>query len=314
VILAIFVVGLPMPFEEFDPKKFTGREDEQRFFEKLLLFHDDYRILAIEDTYGMGKTQLLKKFQYICRCRKPSIPVSLINLSKCFFPSDLIKEIVRDLKYLEFPKFKYLEIARTGRNFGVVSALADLRWANLQHAEQTEIAGMMAKVLGPVQNLTMTTSTIGWTDDQEITAREKSIEAFFEDLSDHCVRSPVVLMMDAYDKCCDELKGWIEDDFLERQFFNSDNRPNHLMLVIAGEKLPNFHWRWSEDVCEKTVLSIQPLSKLTKEDIGNCLSAYGLTNDNQLYIEVLCSMIEIGLPLSLVIQVIEGIVSLYKKR
>jgi len=97
-----------MPKKEFDPHKFIDREFEQELFEELLQLKDQARILAIRDAGGMGKSQLLQKFQYRCRTVKPRIPVSLIALDLLpdNSPLALMQEIEKDLSaLLEFPTF-----------------------------------------------------------------------------------------------------------------------------------------------------------------------------------------------------------------
>src|SRR5436309_2718031 len=98
-----------MPDKRFHPQKFIDREFEQELFEELLQFKNHARILAIKDAGGMGKSQLLQKFQYRCRTAgRPRIPVSLVDLGQLpdQSPLSLVQQIEKELTaFLKFPTF-----------------------------------------------------------------------------------------------------------------------------------------------------------------------------------------------------------------
>jgi hypothetical protein len=111
-----------MTDKRFDPRKFIDREFEQELFTDLLLLKDDACILAIGDKGGMGKSHLLKKFQYRCRTNRPErIPLSLVELDQLpdNSPLALIKLIVQHLATFEIacPRFTHNNSMRLSADF-----------------------------------------------------------------------------------------------------------------------------------------------------------------------------------------------------
>ncbi len=296
--------------KRFDPHKFIDRDFEQELFEELLKGKDEARILAIKDDGGMGKSHLLRRFQYRCRIVKPRTPVSLVALDQ--LPDDsplaLVQQIAQNLEEpfsIPFPTFTYFENARKDHDFTTIrgrplSGSVDLSGADMRHAENIYASGIMTNIQN-VDQVNVTGSRPELTAEQEAEAQKVSVYAFFKDLTEYCRQQPVVLMLDAYEKCSSALQQWLAKRLLERHYFDFDQRPEHLLLVIAGRKLPYFEDHWSEEDCETVVKSVKSLSKWTAEHVEECLRVHKFKY-TQPQLETFIGMIEIGLPPSQVVQ------------
>ncbi len=299
-----------MSISKFNPHKFIDREFEQELFEELLQLKDQARILAIRDAGGMGKTQLLQKFQYRCRTASGSrIPVSLVALDQLpdNSPLALIQQLAKELSaFLEFPTFIRLEEARRAYDFTTIRGAVDLRGADLQQA-QVRTAGVMTNIeqAGPV---TVTTTTPTFTPEQQATAQERCVQAFLSDLTNHCRQQRVVIMLDAYEKCDPGLQEWLLNHFLEHYCFNFERRPAQLMVVIVGREIPDFELNWSHEDYETIVKSVRALNKWTAAHVEECLRVHGFSyNERQL--RLFCDMIENGLSPSQVVEAMRTILS-----
>lgn len=296
-----------MDDKKFDPQKFIDRESEQELFEDLLQLKDVARILAIEDKFGMGKSQLLQKFQHRCRtARRPRTPVSLVDLSQLpdKSPLGLMLQLERELSsFVEFPNFARLESARRGYDFTTIRGAVDLRSANLTQAKIRVAAVMMDIKQGPV---TVNATATVFTEEQQAFAREHVVQAFLDELVEHCRQQLVVLIFDTYDHCDPELQEWLMDHFLEPYCFNVEHRPSQLVVVVAGRTLPDFEQYWSRAEIEKIIKSVRALGKWTCAHVEECLRVHGFLYDER-QLKLFCDMIEMGSPPSLVIEAMQSI-------
>ena len=101
-------------------------------------------------------------------------------------------------------------------------------------------------MIGDIQAISLTSSTERLTSEQQAMAQNVRIRTFFDELKQHCDKEPVVLLFDAYEKCANDLKSWVEGYLLDRHFFDLESRPAHLLLVLAGRELPDFRMYLSD--------------------------------------------------------------------
>jgi hypothetical protein len=326
--------------KQFDPKKFIDREFEQELFEELLAFQDEARILAIQDASGMGKSHLLELFRYRCRTVRPRTPVSLIDLKQLpdQSPMMFVKEVVKDLADLDvpFPNFNAYESARVSADFDFFRASVYLQGASFKepHDRRTSRTmppshqsirndapnqGGQGNFYGPVafnqQQTTFTTERVHITHSRgELTgeqlekAEDVCVRSFLDDVRAHCAAQPVVLLIDSFEKCGDRLRLWLRDHFLEHYFFDPAKRPAKLLLVVAGQTLPNFAGNWSVEDCERTLKSVEALNRWTREHVEQCLKVHGFPYEEQ-DIDTFHRLVELGLPPSQVVQAIETVLT-----
>lgn len=299
-----------MMSSELDPKKFIGRKREQGLFEELLDPATAAQILAISAKEGDGKSRLLEKFKLRCRTRSPHIPVSLIALSNHSSPLSLIQNIAKDLTSwgVRFENFRKFEVARIGADYGtfISRGSAHVQGADFSNSRNTKISGTMTNVES-AETVSISTAPTPLTPEQEKDAQEVVIASFFEDLHEYCANERVVLMLDSFDKCDDELKDWITGDFFQRNFIIDRCESCLLALVIAGKKVPNFRELWSEEKCDSKLRFINELEPWSKENVAECIRAHGVKRFEADALDTIYGMIiNLGAPVIQVVQAIES--------
>jgi hypothetical protein len=300
-----------MTLSKFDPKKFIDREFEQELFAELLAFPDAARILAIRDASGTGKSHLLELFRYLCRVTRPRTPFSLIDLKQLPDQSPMMfaKEVVKDLADLgvAFPNFNAYESARVSADFDFIRASVYLHGASFKAAHNVRISGTMTNV-DRAERVEVTQTRTELTGEQREKAEEVCVRSFLDDLGNHCATQPAVLLIDSFERCGERLRRWLRDHFLETYFFDTAKRPAKLLLVIAGQDLPNFVGNWSEEECAAIVKSVETLNRWSRVHVEQCLQVHNYRYEEK-DIDAFHRLIEVGIPPSQVVQMIESLVA-----
>jgi hypothetical protein len=285
--------------DDFDPRFFIDRQFEQELFEILLGLTDETRILGIQDQSGMGKSALLKMFRYRCRTVKPRIPVSLVDLARLqdLTPLTLIQQVVEHLSAfgVAFPRFRQQEAARLSTDFATLSAAVYLEGADLRSAQDVRIAGTHIE-----QAKEVVINSGEWGPEHEKFARDACVQSFLADLSAFCSEELAVIMLDTYERLQDrdnrsarDLANWLVEVFLDQLFFDFEQRPAKLVLVISGQQILPFHHHWALDDCERNVCSVNALHKWEREHIEECLRIYGYSYTES-ELDVFCKWMKEG--------------------
>lgn len=294
-----------LPSKQFDPRKFIDREAEKARFEALLTFRDDARILAIRDQSGMGKSHLLEFFHHSCAWK--DIPVSLIDLKQLSDQSPLMfaKTVVKDLNDLgiSFPSFNHYDNARISADFNTILSSVYLQGANFTGASNTRISATMANV-DHAESVYITTSYTELTIEQKEKAEDVCVRSFLNDLCTLSNTQPIVLLVDSFEYCCDPLRRWLHKPFLRSYFFDQQQRPSQLLLVVAGQNMPDFEVNWSPEDRIKTVALVERLHRWTRNHVEECLQVHGFRYEEK-DIDAFHRLVENGLPPALVVQAIE---------
>jgi len=262
-----------------DPRKLVGRETEQELFESLLKLQDEARILSIRDRAGTGKSFLLRNLESRCQTARPRVPICLIALDELapLSPIEFVKKIVRELENrfkLKFPRFSKHSHSLISGDFSSILASISLDSANFEGASNVRMSTFMAnadnatKLADNVFNLFVQShQQVKLSYEQEKTVQDVCVKAFLDDLELCCAEQPIVIMIDVseilYNKHrenSEHLREWIENEFLERCFFDYHRRPKQLLLVIAGQEVPEFHYHWHSEDCKSIVRSVHALS------------------------------------------------------
>jgi len=296
--------------KRFDPQKFIDREFEQELFEELLQLKDQARILAIKDDGGMGKSQLLQKFQYRCRTVRPRTLVSLVDLGQLpdSSPLSLAQQLKKELSaFLAFPTFVHFDAARRAYDFTTIRGTVDLRGADLRQA-QIRAAGVMTNI-EQAGSVMVNATTTTFTTEQQAMAQERCVQAFLADLAQHCQEQLVVIIFDGYEKCNADLQTWLLGHFLELYCFDIEKRPPHLVIVVAGRELPDFEQRWSRVDCGMIVKSVRALGKWTAAHVEECLRVHGYYDFTPQDVAAFHRLIGMGIPPSDVVGLIQRVVA-----
>lgn len=291
-----------------DRDTFIDRESEQQLFQELLALRGDARLLAIRADGGMGKSRLLEQFHYRCRTARPRIPVCLVALDQLSdaSPLALIREVVRQLTMLgaDFSLFAKNETARIAGDFLTIRAFLDFDKASFRDAKDIHIRGINVE---RAEQVTIRGESIRLTDEQETVAQEASITAFFTDLARYCGDHPAVIMLDAYERCTIALQHWIRDHFLEQVCFNRKERPQQLIVVLAGRELPAFDHHWSDEECQTILRLVPQMSIWERHHLEQCLQMHGFADTGET-IDRLYWFVQRGVPPSQVVQIVQAMV------
>ncbi|MCI0519345.1 MAG: hypothetical protein L0Z70_03715 [Chloroflexi bacterium] len=296
----------------FDPKKFIDRKFETEVFKELIQLKDDARILTIQDQGGMGKSQLLEKLRHLCRTGKPRVPITLIALDE--LPDDapltLVRLMVEHLTDADrqFPafwnKFNAMLDKDLAKIRGGIAGAVTMPNPNLASAEDVNIAGVQYKIDQAVIHQSGAAAQLD--AEQVKSAQKATIDAFMAEIKEYAAREGIVIILDSYERCKDPIKEWMRDPLLEQYFFDFDNRPEKLVLVVAGRSVPDFDLYWPEEDIQKVVKTIQELSIWEKEHVIECLKAYDFTSYTEQDLDFFYEMVKRKIPPSIVVQAIEA--------
>lgn len=286
-------------------EKFIDREVEREGFRNMLKFVDEKRLLTIKAKGGRGKSSLLKRLRYECHYIE-DIAASLISLDNPEIVSefDLVKAIREDLKnYVEFKKFDVLDSARMQKDPAPFTNLVSSGSGavNAQFAQIKDrgiIAGQVDTIMQNVENLKLELKQRKeWpSDDYEEFVRQYCVAAFFEDLQDLCKERPVVILLDAWEKCGETLKRWIVRPMLHLNCFDTPNRPANLVFVLAGREMPPLKERLG-DSYSSLVVSLENLSDWEFKHMKEFLEVHDYKGLNDKDIEFIQEKVNAGMSL-----------------
>jgi len=282
-------------------KTFIDREVEREIFHQMLSFKNNARLLTFRDNGGRGKSALLKQLQYECRYIE-DIPASLISFDGFIVAGfDLVKAIREDLKKfgsIEFNKFDTLDNARMLKDPAPFTDLVSSD-SGVVKAEQAEVkdraivAGRVDLIIQNVERSTLKQHEQWPNEDYEEFAREHCIAAFFEDLKNICKEKPVVILLDAWERCEETLQGWILQPMLQNLCFDVSERPAKLIFVLAGRTMPPLKEKL-RDSYSNLVVSREKLSEWSFEHMKEFLKAHGYMSLDDETISILTRQVNEG--------------------
>lgn len=286
---------------------FIDRQVEQEIFAQLLELKDQACLLTIQDAPGMGKSHLLRQLEYNCLWGHPPKPASLVLLDEkdtVRDPFTLIQfirnEFGRSLK-MEFRKFDELDKARMLKNPKPFKAKPDVGIVDLTDAEvkgHARVAGKYVEVkrVDKYYEAPEEPPREAWANPAyEKIAREECIDAFFEDLKTVCEKheQPLVILLDAWEQCDENLSKWILIDLLRDRCFDVENRPDKLVFVLAGDQIPNFESMLGRRY-KTLVKSIKALSEWEEDHIKDFLKVHGYEGISDDDFQFICGKIRAG--------------------
>ena len=177
-------------------------------------------------------------------------------------------------------------MARMSKDFTrFAGAAASVQAASVQgkaYADRALVAtgGIVAGTnLQPGSTLIQVVGDRGWSNsEQEEHARRLCLKAFFEGLAEICKIKTVVLLIDTWERGHPKLCEWVNDYLLYHHCFDEEVRPARFVVVLAGQKIPDFKGRLGEDRFKKLVCSIGSLN-WEKAHLAEFLEQQGLTFD-----------------------------------
>jgi hypothetical protein len=286
----------------FDPSKFIDRLAEQELFGTLLQFKDDARLLTIEDRSGRGKSALMRRLEYNCKWTW-EVPVALVLLDQLDDPTDfgLVSAVHAALANdLTFNVFEPLYLALARRNEAVFGNPAASRAAQVQGTVYMEgssttgggniVAGSLVQAPAAIVN-----PPAAFNPAEELLARKNCLEAFFTDLKEICQETPIVVLLDAWDRCrSSKLQDWIRDILLRIHCFDLKKRPAKLVLVLAGCDVPDFKGMLGDPRYHNLVRSISSLGDWDESHVAQFLELNGHAGVGSTEVKLICEKLKAG--------------------
>ena len=320
---------------ELNPLDFIDRKAEQELFGTLVAFESSARMLTVCDGGGRGKSSLLRRLQYNCQHEiKPAIPACRIELDRLSDPSPFV--LVSRLTSQEsgfklrgedvskrFAKFNQLDEARTAKDFtpfddGSASRSWDPRVVASASASAVHEGGINAGIYAE-QAQFLPRQFEEFTDEQEQRARQRCVEAFFDDLRTICAMQPMALVFDGWEGCNLSLREWIRDEMLGNHVLHPDPnlRPERLAVVIAGRphqppdtshglRADEFRALFdSEEEHSATVLSIKSLSDWESEHVSEFMVLNGCPQPTEAQVNLIQEQLRKGVSLEKILSLID---------
>jgi hypothetical protein len=321
---------------DLDPEDLIDRKAEQELFTSLVAKDSPARILTIVDGGGRGKSSLLGRLAYNCQHEiKPAVPACLLELDKLEEPSPfaLLSEVIKRLtggKEIRdyFAKFNSLNHARTSKDFTPFAYAGGAGWYGqaMGRARAGRMESGSGNNIGVMQEIkeiradSITLPTVPFfTDEQEQRARERCVEAFFDDLRAICATLPMVLLLDAWERCNLSLRDWIVDEVIGHHVLHEDVslRPARLALVIAGRprdpiKTPHGlrpdpfkRFFSSDDLMAATVKSFASLSEWDNDHVRDFVKLGGFSEPDDDEVNFIRTRLKQGLSLEKIVSILK---------
>jgi hypothetical protein len=323
--------------KDLDPRDLIDRNAEQELFRGLVTYQTAARILMICDGGGRGKSSLLKRLRYNCEHEiKPAVLSCLLEIDKLGerdpSPFAFARAVVEGFTVrsaevgARFGKFNTLNGARIQRSLTPFEDGGGELIATDPRLVGRALTGTMSggKTIGVEYNVEHadTVQLPGrpeFTEDQEQRARERCVEALFDDLRSICAEHPLVLMLDGWERCNLTLREWIVSRVLASHVLhlNKEMRPTKLAVVIAGRphvpretpfglRTDEFRQFFdSDDDFSEMVLSIRSLSEWESEHIREFMVLNGCPEPTEAQVTVIREMLSAGESLEKIVTLID---------
>lgn len=240
---------------DLNPLDLIDREAERELFSTLTTYQSPARILTVCDQGGRGKSSLLKRLKYNCQHEiKPPVPSCMLELDKLSdrdpsafnFAKSLVEGFAGfrgEVVPKRFVKFNRLNGAREVKDFSPfdddsrIIRTKDPRLTGSAEAKTMyggEVTGVKYVVEGNYYEAPA--STQDFTEEQDKRARDRCVDAMFDDLRSICATRPMVLLLDSWERCNLPLRKWIFNEVLGNHVLSPEVglRPDKLAVVIAG--------------------------------------------------------------------------------
>ena len=287
------------------PGDFINRKAEQEIFDNLVLSNDDAPLLVIKDKRGTGKSTLLEMLHYKCKytvgCAVGSVQLDTPEINSPFVFIERLRESIGINQ--TFEQFDRFNEARVGKVASVFSSGPPLSVHGIVAAGQAAFSGASTEIIGAQVNYY---GGGEWSSNQEEQARRRCIKAFFDDLKSTYDQTQLVILLDSYDRCTVDLKSWVIDEFVRTLCF-VNNRPQKLLMVLAGRDLPDFMGLF-QDRYVKLVRSSCPLSGWKKEHVNDFLRVHGYDNLNDTEVNIVWDKIQNGFSIQQALLLAEALV------
>lgn len=227
----------------FSAKTFFDRDAERSKFDEFLDVRDEARVLLIRDRGGIGKSHLLKRLHHRCLWeREPTVPAGLIVLDQLQDATrfGVVKELAEHLMDAELPLENYnaLNEARLKRDLLAIRDVEhEIGYGDFRGAEILEGGRAAGTIIEKIE--AKGDVYFGdWGAEFEDYARTRCVRAFFDDLAEVSRKQPVVILIDAWEKCPEQIGLFMRKRVLRRLVEDVTSYAG-LLLVVAGRDVPD---------------------------------------------------------------------------
>jgi hypothetical protein len=256
-------------------------QDEEARFRAVLDFGSGERVIAIRGTGESGKSHFLHRCGRVCRDADPPVPSSSIDLAQFDEgePVELVRKIRRGFgRAIDFREFDErvgdLDMRIWTPRAPVVGTV-DTRGARFDRADRVTMAGVsVVNARGPVT--VAAGEPIKLEDEPALkAAREQCVTAFFDALAAHCTERGAAIILDTYEQCPGPVRDWLEEEMRER--FAAGDWPDRLVVVLAGQSIPEFEEHWPRRHYEERIILFDGFSPWRPQDIADGFRDVGFT-------------------------------------
>ena len=297
------------------PDRLIDREAERDLFGRLITLEEEARVLTLRDRGGQGKSSLLRVLRHSC-IQRPT-PVSLVSLAELdeITPLALVRRIRKDLRRarLEFPRFDELDAERLRRTppdnmgtaFQAAVAHSGDKYEGGVRADGAEFTN--SEVIG--QKITVELPGAGnrWlSPEEQDDLVDRSIEAFFDELSEYCRERLAVLMIDAFDRAPAPLAQWVLEDLLLLYCFDLERRPERLVVVVAGRHVPECEALLGPERYGRLVRPVPQLSALEDRHVHQLFAEGGVVPTDE-EVAMMAAAVRRGTTIKTALQMVEDL-------
>ncbi len=215
-----------------ETRPFINNEEQIKLFDELVRCEGALRILAITQTAQFGKSELLLKLRSMTAL---PVLVALVDadpkkgakaVREPFHFMLTVKKAFED-EGLSFPKTDQ-QVAR----FFPAGVVVDLTEANFTGAHDFEVTGAQGNVPAAVL-----------THEQRLLALDGLHQAFFRELVDHSQSETIAILVDTFEQWHEksDIYDWFHETFLRRLFFPKLGQLSRIVLIVAGQAMPEFN-------------------------------------------------------------------------
>jgi hypothetical protein len=165
--------------------------------------------------------------------------------------------------------------------------------AGAELRDRAVAAGRIEYLIQNVKKLKLKQRDKWPSQDYEEFVRNICIDAFFEDLKIISKEKPVVILLDAWEKCAESLQRWIVQPLLHEHCFTETERPAKLFFVVAGRQVPLFK-EMLGDRLSSLVISIDKLTEWSKEHMKQFLETHGYKGIDDRVVDYICKTVNTG--------------------
>jgi hypothetical protein len=211
---------------DLDPRQYVDRETQQGLLRRMVSGEEEARVLLIAEASGQGKSDLLQKLRVNCREGETRAPVLLTDLRDLTTAFGFVERATQSSANVDF-----IDNVLTG----FIDAYEQRTTVFVEVADPGPAVENNVAVHGDVGDRAVVAGQYfavpaGQDSAQSHRAERKCLRAFLDDLRSWD-QSPVVLLIDHFNKAGDDLRRWVDEQLIRPCLHGEFG---HLVIVLAS--------------------------------------------------------------------------------